>query len=281
MKIPFVKFTAAGNDFVMIDNRKGSYHLAWPTLAIKCCNRRFGVGADGLIILEHSDSTDFSMLYYNADGSFGGMCGNGGRCAAYFVMNQIGGNSIGFNALDYHYRATREGDIVRLAMKNPHSLRLDIPLHIQGHELTGYYINTGSPHVIIHVDSIPEIIKKQIVADGIVKLGRMIRYDKAFQPEGANVDFLTLPGDGTIVMRTYERGVEDETMACGTGAVACSVISAVVKNFPSPVQVRTSGGEILTVTFSRKGNNFTDIFLEGTVTKVFDGEIDFDEKGGG
>ena len=273
MKIPFVKFTAAGNDFVMLDNRNGNYHLAWPTLAIKCCNRRFGVGADGLIVLEHSDSTDFSMLYYNADGSFGGMCGNGGRCAAFFVMNQTGGNSIGFNALDYNYRATRDGDRVRLAMKNPHSLRLDIPLHVQGQELTGYYINTGSPHVIIYIDSIPEIIKKQIAADGILKLGRAIRYDKAFQPEGANVDFLALPGDGTIVMRTYERGVEDETMACGTGAVASAVCSALQKGLRTPVTIRTRSNERLIVDFKSAGVHVSGVSLTGPAVSVYEGHI--------
>ncbi len=281
MKIPFIKFSAAGNDFILIDNRMRRYDFAWPALAQKYCLRRLGIGADGLIILEQSDKTDFSMLYFNADGSFGGMCGNGGRCAADYVMNESGKNTVSFYALDHLYRAERETDRVRLTMKVPSSLRLDIPLHVLGYNLVGYYVNTGSPHVVIYTDSIPEAVHHHIASEGILKLGRAIRHDPAFQPEGTNVNFLTVPGDGTIVMRTYERGVEDETLACGTGAVACSVISAVVKKLPSPIKVKTSSGEILTVSFSRNKNNFTDVSLEGSVTKVFSGELDPDQKGGG
>jgi diaminopimelate epimerase len=281
MKIPFIKLSAAGNDFLLIDNQSDVFHAGWPELAKKYCPRRLGVGADGLIILNRSDVADFSMLYFNADGSSGGMCGNGGRCAASYVMSLRNVDMISFYALDYVYHATRQDDKIRLAMKNPTSVHLGIPIHVFAHSLTGHYIDTGSPHVIIYTETIPPKIMKDIADHGILQIGRMIRSDKLFQPAGTNVNFVTIHTDRSIIMRTYERGVEAETLACGTGAIACSIISAIIKNVSSPVKVRTKGGDLLTVAFTKKGDNFTQVTLEGTVTTVFSGELEFSQAGSG
>ncbi len=273
MNISFLKVSGAGNDFVLIDNREQHLHIEWAEFAEVHCRRRLGIGADGLLVIEPSERSDFMLQYFNADGSSGSLCGNGARCAAMYMMDSKKLDHVSFQALDHIYHAQRSEHNVRLEMKDPHSLQLEIPLHYSGHDFVGHYVNTGSPHVVIYQDNLPALLVRELNDIGITPIGKAIRFDAKFAPEGTNVNFVSIPSHDIISMRTYERGVEDETLACGTGAVACSVISGIVHNIPSPVTVRTRGGETLKVHFTREGSNLRDVALEGGAKIVFRGEI--------
>ncbi len=271
MQIPFKKMSGAGNDFVLIDNRKREMRIDWPAVTPAICDRRYGIGADGLLVIEPSDKADFTMLYFNADGSFGGMCGNGGRCAALFMSGALGKPQVRFEALNHIYQARTSGSTVVLSMKDPYDIRLDRSLSLDAITLNYHFVNTGAPHVVVYRESLPQSILDGLESGGVSEIGRRIRHHVDFQPEGANVDFITVTGDGTVSMRTYERGVEAETLACGTGAVACSVVAALTRNLPSPVSVRTSSNEILCVHFKREGSRLTDVSLQGPAVIVFEG----------
>ncbi len=271
MRIPFKKMTGAGNDFVLIDNRKRDLQIDWPAVTPSICDRRYGIGADGLLVIEPSSKADFTMLYFNADGSFGGMCGNGGRCAALFMSEALGRAEVKFEALDHIYQARTIGSTVVLSMKDPYDLRLDRSLSLDAVTVGYHFVNTGAPHVVVYEDALPESVRKRLANGGVEEIGRQIRHHKDFEPEGANVDFITLAGDGTVFMRTYERGVEAETLACGTGAVACSVVAALTRNLASPVRVRTKSNETLSIHFRRDGNTVRDVSLQGPAVTVFEG----------
>ncbi len=267
-RIDFTKVSGAGNDFVLIDDRLSKLPVGLSRLATTVCSRPFGVGADGLLILRASSKADFGMLYYNADGSHGGMCGNGGRCIArYAYLKGISPSKLTFDALDFIYKAEVRGESVRLLMKNPNEykeiLQIDSPLGRFG----ASFINTGSPHVILFENSIANV--------DVGGIGRVIRNHELFRPEGTNVNFVQIKGRNSIALRTYERGVEGETLACGTGAVAAAVVSA-LKNFvPSQVQVLVKSGETLTVGFNAQ--TLTEVYLEGSAHMVFDGTISYDD----
>ncbi len=276
VEILFTKMTGAGNDFIMIDNRNEKLSLEWTKAATVLCNRNYGIGADGLIVIERSDKADFRMNYFNADGSYGGMCGNGGRCSATFMFDSIHKFEVKFEALDYIYSARKSNGIVKLSMKNPIDLQMDKEIEIEGNSFKYHYVNTGSPHVVIYETDLPEAIQKEIQLKGIERLGRLIRNHKAFQSEGTNVNFVKMIENQSIKMRTYERGVEAETLACGTGSVACAVITSAVYDFPSPIKVQTQSNEILIVGFKQNDNSFTGIELTGSAKVVFFGSIKYD-----
>ncbi|MBI3194129.1 MAG: diaminopimelate epimerase [Ignavibacteriae bacterium] len=278
LEIRFTKMTGAGNDFVMIENRDGKLLLDWSEAAPILCNRHYGIGADGLIVIEKSDKTDFRMNYFNADGSYGGMCGNGGRCSAMFVFDSVQKNEVKFEALDYIYTARKIGGEVTLLMKNPIDLQLNKEIQIERNSFKYQYVNTGSPHVVIYDDRLPEIYQIEIQQKGIERLGKLIRYHQAFQNEGTNVNFIRLLENNSIKMRTYERGVEGETLACGTGSVACAVITSAVHNYPSPIQVQTQSNETLLVGFNKNGNSFTGIELTGSAKVVFSGSLKYNSQ---
>jgi diaminopimelate epimerase len=270
IEISFVKASGAGNDFVLIDNRDGSLQVGHPDLAVALCSRPFGIGADGLLILEKSSRANFLMRYYNADGSYGGMCGNGGRCIARFAfMRGYASRSMTFEALGHIYAADIVGEKVILKMKPPARFRPEIRFHIHGQPLVAQFVNTGSPHVILMVDDLE--------ATDVIGIGREVRYHKEFQPAGTNVNFLRMLGGDAIAIRTYERGVENETLACGTGSVASAVIAHLTRGIPQPVRVRVRSGEELTVHLKSSNGEITEALLEGSAHILFSGKTLYDD----
>jgi diaminopimelate epimerase len=266
--IEFIKVSGAGNDFVVIDNLAGSLSCGHSLLAKQICSRHFGVGADGLLILERSERAEFKMLYYNADGSHGGMCGNGGRCIArYAFLKGIAGKLMTFEALDFVYHAEVLGQNVRLTMKDPGvSKALDVTF--DNIRYAGYSINTGSPHFILFVNDVEN-------AD-VYRLGQGLRLEALFRPEGTNVDFVQVIGSRNILLRTYERGVEAETLACGTGAVASALVSSLHRGVEFPVRVHVRSGEELVVTATRDNGKLTAPTLEGSAYIMFNGSMLYD-----
>jgi diaminopimelate epimerase len=255
--INFSKYQGTGNDFVMIDNRSKSVLLTNQAIA-NICDRRFGVGADGLIILEDSDKYDFEMKYFNADGKEGSMCGNGGRCAVQFA-NDLGlfSDSTQFMAVDGLHEAQIIDSEVRLGM---------ISVIGSSKVEDGYFLNTGSPHFVKFVDDVESLDVKN--------LGKSIRYsDYWVQRGGVNVNFVQILDSDKLFVRTYERGVEDETYSCGTGVTAAAIISNSVNQLKSPVKIKTLGGE-LKVSFEKENNEkYINIFLQGPAKYVFSGNL--------
>ncbi len=276
MQIDFVKMTGAGNDFVLIDNRSMKISADWGILTPKLCDRRYGIGADGLLVVEPSGRAAFMMKYYNADGSYGGMCGNGGRCISRYVMGTNKVSQVAFEALDHIYHAQARGAEVELAMKNPTPLKSMPPMSLLGEKLKVHFIDTGAPHAILLMDELPERLKTEIERTGLMEIGSAIRYHEAFQPSGTNVDFLHLRGENQVEMRTYERGVEEETLACGTGAVASALAVATLYGYSSPLSVITRSREVLKVEFQKEGVGFRNVRLIGSAKIVFCGEIEVD-----
>jgi diaminopimelate epimerase len=271
--IHFVKMTGAGNDFVLVDELNHRTPTDWTRLAPALCDRRYGIGADGLLILRPGSSADFAMEYYNADGSSGGMCGNGGRCAAYYFLSERTGRETTFEALGDSYSARFAGTNIILSMKDPvdlRSLRLELP----GATIPVHYIDTGAPHAVIFTSELPDRLQQLILSGSIRDLGRSIRHHPEFRPGGTNVDFIELRSGGGVAMRSYERGVEEETLACGTGAVASAIISVLFKGLVPPVNVRTRSEETLRVGFEQSGNSITNVELEGPARIIYRGELE-------
>ncbi len=256
MKFPFKKYQATGNDFVIVDNRNGVYTFSVDQIK-EICDRKFGVGADGIMLVEKHPSLDFNLIYYNADGS-ASLCGNGSRAAVKMASSLgIVNGKAKFNAYDgLHEADLLSNGNVRLKMsdvKEVKGLNKD------------FFVNTGSPHFIQFVTD----IKSFPVFDE----GRKIRYSENFKPTGTNANFVELLEDNSIFVRTYERGVENETLSCGTGVTAAALASSFHK-YSSPVTVKTLGGE-LSVEFNlRHDGSFTDIFLIGPAKMVFEGTLE-------
>lgn len=264
--IPFYKMNGCGNDFVLIDNRAGHVAGDPAPFARRVCRRKLSVGADGLILIEASDRVDFQWQFYNADGSRAEMCGNGARCAARLAHELgIAGPHMHFQTDAGPIEAQMRGDRVRIKMTPPSACRLDDTLELAGGALTVSSINTGVPHVVVEKDTPAD-------AD-IVPLGREIRYHAAFAPAGTNVNFIHAAQAHRLQVRTYERGVEDETLACGTGCVAAALVTAARRGWPSPIPVTTRSGGILTIHFEREGEGFRGVYLEGDARIVYTGEI--------
>src|SRR2546423_407011 len=263
MKIRFEKYHGAGNDFILIDNRNRNFFFTPEKIAF-FCHRRFGIGADGLIMIEGKKDFDFEMKYFNADGGLGSMCGNGGRCAVKFAEKhdiiRKSAKSMKFVAFDGIHEAIFTGE---------NSVKLSM-LPVEGIEKKegAFILNTGSPHYVKFVDDVTSI--------DVVSEGKKIRYSEPFSKEGINVNFVSVIGD-TIHLRTYERGVEDETLSCGTGTVAVAIAHGVIKNKKGQQQYDINAlGGVLKVYFNRKSENtFNDLWLEGPMAFVFEGSIDF------
>jgi len=267
--IEFTKASGAGNDFVLINNMNGQVTGDRAKLANALCSRNSGIGADGLILIERSDQADFLMTYYNADGSYGGMCGNGGRCVARFahILGLFPAEML-FDALDHVYRAQVKGDAVGLHMKDPVDLKENLDFTLSSGRFEGHSIDTGSPHLVLFVDEISKV--------DVASLGVNLRRHEQFQPAGTNVNFVEVIGPKSLEIRTYERGVEAETLACGTGAVASAIISSLIKETQPPVTVRVRSGEALIIDFLRTGKQFTKVVLEGSAHMVFSGSLQYD-----
>jgi diaminopimelate epimerase len=267
MHIPFYKMHGGGNDFVLIDHRAQLIPEAeQPRFARRVCTRKIGVGADGLILIEPSQQADFRWRFYNADGSEPEMCGNGGRCAARFaVLHGIARETLSFETLAGIIHAEVQGRRVKLAMAGVEDFRLYQEIPLEGRTLTGHFLKVGVPHVVVPV---PDL--EQVPVDF---WGRVIRFHAMFQPAGTNVDFISFQGPRSLELRTYERGVEEETLACGTGAVAAALIAARLGHATSPVAVSTRGGDILSIHFRMKGEKFQEVYLEGDALVVYQGEL--------
>ncbi|MBW1999666.1 MAG: diaminopimelate epimerase [Deltaproteobacteria bacterium] len=266
-KIDFWKMHGSGNDFILIDNRGGivSEDEMGP-LAEKLCRRRESVGADGLIFVLNSDSYDFAWRYLNADGGEVEMCGNGGRCVSRFAyLKGIAGAKMTFDTLAGPVFAEVKGRMVKVLMPEPSDLRLDIGLPRQKGWLEVDFINTGVPHVVVQVEDLS--------GHPVFEHGRAIRYHEMFSPSGTNANFMKVIGRDLIENRTYERGVEDETLACGTGAIAATLVSAARGKVGSPTRVRTRGGEELKVHFLREGKGFREVYLEGGTSIVYEAQL--------
>lgn len=273
MKLHFAKMSGAGNDFVVIDNRSNVV-LDGEALAKKLCDRRWGIGADGLLLIQAATDADYRMMYYNADGSYGGMCGNGGRCIArYAVEAGIAGATHSFDALGHHYKAIVTPDEVILSMMDPLEIKMNVVLLVGSLSLKVHFINTGSPHVVIPVSQLPQKYSK-LENVPVAELGKKIRYHQAFKPDGTNVNFVEKKKGNMINMRTYERGVESETLACGTGSIASAIVGSKLWKMTPPVTIVPSSGVSLEVGFDRTGSKFSNVTLKGQAIETFRGEID-------
>ena len=263
----FTKMNGAGNDFILFDNRTGDIDLDSNQIA-HLCDRHRGIGADGILLLEKpSNRADFRMRYFNADGGEAEMCGNGARCFARFA-NKVGGQKakISFETPAGVISAELKGDLVTLRMTEPTDLQLNVNLPMATENKTVHFINSGVPHVVIPVAKIAD-------AD-VRREGAAIRYDKMFSPNGTNVNFIEKRGPDKIAIRTYERGVEDETLACGTGIVAGALIFAATEDCEGPVTVLARGGDELQVGFERTSDQFRNVTLTGPAEFVFEGTIE-------
>lgn len=275
MKISFTKMSGAGNDFVVVDNRNGI--ITDPTkFSIAVCNRRLGIGADGVLLLENSTKADFLMQYYNADGSNAGMCGNGGRCIAKFAYDNfiVTIEKFKFEAFDYIYEISRHDiNLYELKMKDPFELKLNQSIKIENYLLTANYLNTGTDHSVILLSENSKL--GSLDSTDVFNIGRTVRYHQTYQPKGANVNFVDKIDFNTIQIRTYERGVEEETLACGTGSVASALLSSLKFGMQSPINVNVKSGATLRISFEKNGNNsFTNVTLKGPAENVFKGTID-------
>jgi diaminopimelate epimerase len=256
LKIPFQKYEATGNDFVIIDNREGKYSFSIDEVK-KICDRKFGVGADGLMLIEKHPTLDFNLIYFNNDGS-PSLCGNGSRAAIKMAssLGVINGHAA-FNAYDgVHDADLLPNSNVRLKMHDVKEVKKN---------RDGVFINTGSPHFIQQVDSTKNF--------PVVEEGRKIRNSDSFKPSGTNANFIQLLPNNTIFVRTYERGVEDETLSCGTGVTAAALASS-FEGYRSPVSIQTLGGELSVEFKSSQDGSFTEIYLIGPAKKVFEGTLE-------
>lgn len=268
MTLEFAKMTGAGNDFIVIDDRENVLGADAPELAKQLCRRRLSVGADGLITLVPSGRSAFRMRYFNADGSEADMCGNGGRCAAMFAYRHgIAGETMTFESRSGLHRADiLSPDEVRLAMPNPRAMLLNFAVYLKGEKLRLHRVNTGVPHAVHEVEDLEDF--------PVVELGRAIREHSGFLPDGTNADFVRVLDRNTIELRTYERGVEDETLACGTGAIAAALTMAALGKVEPPVAVRTRAGWTLSIGFYQSDLGFCDVTLSGDARIVYEGKID-------
>jgi len=273
MKLQFKKMSGAGNDFIVIDNRAGRIKNG-SHLARRLCDRHWGIGADGLILIERSKKADYQMKYYNADGSYGGMCGNGGRCAALYCFSAgIANRSHTFEAVNHLYRAAVKRNSVALRMIEPRNLTLDISLKTSFGVIPAHFVNTGAPHVVIDAHRIKRQFQNLDDVPVLV-LGREIRNHQMFHPEGTNVNVIEILGAKSIRMRTYERGVEAETLACGTGAVATAIIASAKHGMISPIYIHTRSKVTLRVAFKKNGNNIDEVILSGPAKVTFEGIVE-------
>lgn len=271
-KLNFTKLVASGNDFILLDLRNKSAKINLKGIAKNLCSRKFGIGADGLLVLEKSKKATMKMRIFNADGSEAEMCGNGARCAAYFVTHKLNARKIiSVETKAGLLKAQAHKNNVKINMTAPKNLKLDFIIKINNHPLKVNFINTGVPHAVILCEGIEKIDAHH--------LGRLIRFHKAFQPQGTNVDFIEPNGLNGIKIRTYERGVEEETLACGTGSVAGAIIyslklkdAGLAKENAFNINVITVSGEVLKVNFEIINKKINNVWLEGKANIICSGE---------
>ncbi|RMG60674.1 MAG: diaminopimelate epimerase [Deltaproteobacteria bacterium] len=266
MRIPFVKMNGTGNDFIIIDGRKGlDLGMERPEFVRRVCRRRESIGADGVIFVEPSKKANFRWDFYNADGSSAEMCGNGSRCVARFAwMKRIAPKKMTFETLAGIIQAEVLKETVRVKLTDPKDFVKSATLTAGGRKVRYSFVNTGVPHTVIPVDDIEKA--------EVEELGRKIRYHRRFAPAGTNVNFISPEGD-VLMVRTYERGVEGETLACGTGAVASAIVGTHLGLVSPPVTVVVRSGENLRIHFDPTGSGARNVFLEGSTALVCEGYI--------
>jgi len=268
MRLPFVKMNGAGNDFVLADNRERQIQLSREQI-VRLCHRQRGVGADGLLLLVPCDSgrADWAWEFFNSDGSTAEMCGNGARCFARFIQRLTGTReSVTFETQAGVITAKLAGERVTINLTPPTGLRLQEAVDLPGGPIHCHSLNTGVPHAVILV---PDADQAKVGP-----VGAAVRYHPHFAPKGTNVNFAQILGPGFIRVRTYERGVEGETLACGTGVTAAALVVARLEGFASPIRVRVQGGDVLEVAFDQSGDQFVNVTLTGPADFVFEGTIE-------
>jgi diaminopimelate epimerase len=268
MLVQFTKMNGAGNDFILLDNRDRDVQLTRDQIT-RLCDRHRGVGADGLFLLVPCDShkADWAWEFFNSDGGSAEMCGNGARCFARFVQRLTGvAERVSFETGAGVIRAVFDGERVTVNLTPPRDLRLAEKINLTHGTETVHSLNTGVPHAVIFVADANKAMVQAI--------GSEIRYHPHFAPKGTNANFVQLLGPNSIRVRTYERGVEGETLACGTGVTASALISARINRFTSPISVQVQGGDVLHVSFQDKNGSFEDVRLTGPAQFVFEGRIE-------
>jgi diaminopimelate epimerase len=264
----FTKAVASGNDFIIIDVKSGTYGdeiSDYGALARDLCRRNISIGADGILVLEDSENADFRMRIINPDGSEVDMCGNGARCSAFYASKKGWGSTLAFETGAGIIEATVKTDSVALKMSDPLDIKLEFDMELDAGSITVNSLNSGVPHVVQVVDDIENYSVKDI--------GRKIREHALFAPAGTNANFVGKINDNSAVIRTYERGVEDETLACGTGSVATAIVLGLLGMVESPVNLLTRSGEILKISFKSIGQEVTDVYLEGSAKIVYEGKV--------
>jgi len=266
-RIPFSKMSGLGNDFIAIDNRDGKIEgKSYRNLAKRLCRRRLDIGADGILVLEDNPDYDFRMRYLNPDGSEA-MCGNGARCIVRFAhsLGVIGDETV-FLGDDGPHRAWVLDDGIRLELGEPKDIRLNLEVDFDDcGKWTLHYVEVGVPHVVAFSAGLENL--------ALIRIGRRIRQHKFFMPQGTNANFVVVNGRNDICIRTYERGVEDETLACGTGSTASAIIGSILGLTEPPVRVKTWSGGQLTIDFEQDDDEIRDVFLTGDAVEVFQGGI--------
>ena len=268
MILEFTKMNGAGNDFVLVDDREERLSLTRDQVA-RLCDRQRGVGADGLMLLVpcHSGRAEWAWRFFNSDGSDAEMCGDGARCFARFIQRTVGAKSgVTFETVAGVIRAEFDGDRVTVNLTPPEGLRMDENVPLAGGPATVHSLNTGVPHAVVFVSDADQAMVRET--------GREIRFHQHFAPKGTNVNFVQVLEPGRIRVRTYERGVENETLACGTGVSAAAMIASRVHGFKSPVRVQVQGGDTLEVSFTPVADGFSEVRLNGPADFVFTGKIE-------
>jgi diaminopimelate epimerase len=266
-RIPFAKMSGSGNDFVIIDNRKDVVpRRTMPAFVKAVCRRGLSVGADGVIFIQKSKKADFRWHYFNADGGEAEMCGNGSRCAARFaVMHKIASKRMAFETLAGLIHAEVGDKAVTVQLPLPTDLRLDLTVDLGVKSYAAHFVNTGVPHTVVFVDDVEAV--------DVQSTGQAIRYHRMFAPAGTNANFVRVDSPHRLTIRTYERGVEAETLACGTGAVAAAVLAGLLGKVTSPVTLKTRGGPPLGVSFTVDGRRVTSVTLTGEARLVYEGAL--------
>lgn len=281
-KILFKKMSGAGNDFIFVDKNQNAGLILTSEKIKDLCNRRNGIGADGLITIEDSAEHNYKMVYYNADGSTGSLCGNGARCSIWFAekTGRLKNGIAKFVTNDAEYSGEVLGDeLIKFNLNPPKKIKYNFKIKAANQMITSNFADSGSPHVVINIKDIlkdavnPKSSFKNILDVPVFKIGKEIRYSSDFSPIGTNVNFIDVK-DEAIHIRTYERGVEDETLACGTGSVAAALICYVTDNLKPPINLKTYGGDNLIVNFEVENQKVKNLSLTGPAKIIFEGSTD-------
>jgi diaminopimelate epimerase len=282
--IRFTKAEGAQNDFVIVGGSENDLNTRERSqFSQQVCHRRKGVGADGTIFIVPSETHDFTMEFYNPDGSFGSMCGNGGRCAALYAQRKgIAGTVMRFETLGKSYRAEVRGNDVKLFFPPPEIIESPLCLQFGDQQLAGHFVDTGAPHLVILLDENVAVLPGALDDLDVQGIGRALRMHQRFQPAGTNVNFIGASPSGEIHIRTFEKGVETETEACGTGNLASALVLNLIRKLAPPIRLRTHGGDILSAGFDLPETPYSGnpsayfskgLFLAGPAHLVFEGEI--------